>query len=64
VADLGAAAELPARNDLTTLIEDPARGISTLVHVRHVTGCNLWVWDRLNRAGDVVLVTVESEPLT
>ncbi len=62
VADLAAAAELPAPDDVTTLLEDPARGVSALVHVRRVTRRNLWVWYRLNRAGDVVLVTLENEP--
>jgi hypothetical protein len=41
---------------------DDVRGISTLTHVRRVPGHNLWVWYRLNKAGDVVLVTLENEP--
>jgi hypothetical protein len=53
---------LPEAGDATTLLEEPARGVSTLVHVRRVAGYNLWIWFRLNRAGDVVLVTVENEP--
>jgi hypothetical protein len=27
-----------------TVLPDPARGIATLVYVRRVRGCNLWLW--------------------
>ncbi len=61
---LGGAEDLPAPGDATTLLKPNERGVSALVHVRRVPGHNLWLWYRIDRAGDVVLMTLESEPPT
>jgi hypothetical protein len=38
------AATLPGPNDKMTVLHDLARGVATLVYVRRVRGCNLWLW--------------------
>jgi hypothetical protein len=62
IAALSEAPELPGDDDRTLLLEPDERGISALVHVRHVRPHNLWLWYRLNYAGDVVILAVENEP--
>jgi hypothetical protein len=49
--------------DSTTLLgPEDERGVSSLGHVRRVQGHSLWVWYRVNGAGDVVLVTLTRSP--
>jgi hypothetical protein len=61
---LGGAEDLPAPGDAATLLKPNERGVSALVHVRRVPGHNLWLWYRIDRVGDVVLMTPEREPPT
>jgi hypothetical protein len=56
IAALSEAETLPESGDSTLLREPDERGIARLVHIRRVPGHQLWVWYRLNRAGDVVLL--------
>lgn len=62
IGALSEATKLPGADDKTILLEPDERGISALVHLRRVASESLWLWYRLNREGDVVLLTIENAP--
>jgi hypothetical protein len=62
IAKLSEAGELPGPGDATTLLADEMRGVATLIHVRRVAEQPLWLWYRLNKMGDVVLIALTDHP--
>ncbi len=60
---LSDAETLPGPDDVWKLLEpEDERGVSPMGYGRQVTGHGLWLWYRVARTGDVLVVTLTREP--